>query len=381
MKIIVACDSFKGSLSSQEAGEAVRTGIYDSMKDAEVEVVAVADGGEGTSEVLINNSGAKIRICVVTDPLGGRVKARYGIINDMAIIDMAQASGLTLVPVKQRNPVLSTSYGTGELIADALAQGCRKFLIGIGGSATNDAGIGMLRALGYEFYDSQGKIAGITADTIHKIRHIDKTKVNPALSKSSFLIACDVDIPLTGTVGATYIFGPQKGLSEKMVPIIDENIIHFSAIVTKATGKDYSKFPGAGAAGGIGFAFITFLDATLMKGIELVLDFINFDKLIADAALIITGEGRIDSQTGRDKAPLGILRRARQKNIPVIAVGGCTTQEGIQLLKKEGIAEVLQAIQPGQTIEEAMQPEMSKYNIRKTISEYFDDKAEIFINQ
>lgn len=373
MKIVIACDSFKGSLSSQEAGDAVKAGILDAVEDAGVEVMAVADGGEGTAEVIVEALGGEMLSCEVRDPLGGCVKAHYGKIGELAVIEMAEASGLTLVPEEKRDPVLACGYGTGELIADALSRGCRKFLIGIGGSATNDAGVGMLRALGFEFYDSEGNITGITADTLGQITRIEAGKANPALLESEFRVACDVNNPLTGPNGATRIFGPQKGLESSQIPILDKAFKDFGKVVAEYAGVNYTDFPGAGAAGGMGFALISFLGAKLEKGIDLVLDAIDFNNRISDASLIITGEGRIDLQTRHDKAPYGILHRAKQRGIPVIAIGGSVEQAGREMLINQGVADVLQTMQPGQTIEEAMQPERAKQNIRKTIYKYFRD--------
>ena len=267
----------------------------------------------------------------VSDPLGRRIVAHYVILEDgTALVEMAKSGGLPLLGPDERNPMKTSTYGTGEMIADALARGCRKFLIGIGGSATNDAGMGMLSALGVRFLDKQGREFPGNGASLQNVVEIDVTGILPAAMESEFIVACDVTAPLYGPLGAAYVYAPQKGADEDIVQVLDAGLRHFAGIVSETTGKDVSDYPGAGAAGGLGYAFKSFLNARLEKGIEIVLDAIKFDDMIKDAGLVITGEGRVDSQTFTGKTVYGVIERARRQNIPVMIVAG-SVQKGIEI--------------------------------------------------
>lgn len=369
IKIIIASDSFKGSLTSEEVGKAAGRGIKTALPDAQVEIVPVADGGEGTVDALCSClNGEKVRV-KVSDPHGDAIPAEYAISGDTAIIEIASASGLTLIPPERRNPRLTTSFGTGELIRDALTRGCRNFLIGLGGSATNDAGTGMLSALGFRFHDNEGKIIRGCGEEVGKITSIDFSHAMPELKEAKFTVACDVTNPLTGPNGASMVFGPQKGADTEMADKLDENLCSFARTCAKILDTGYSSLPGAGAAGGLGFAFLSFLKGTLRPGIEMVLDAVGFDRRIEGASLIITGEGRLDRQTCMGKAPYGVLQRAKTKGIPVIALGGSIEPDAIETLMKAGFRAAFPIVPGPVSIEEAMRPEVASANIERTLSQ------------
>lgn len=366
-KIVLAFDSFKGSLSSLEAGCAAADAIRSVIPETPIEIVTVSDGGEGMTEAVVNRLGGKYISVNVSDPAGGRLNAVYGICGDRAIIETAAASGLTLLPADRRNPWLTTSFGTGELIRDAIGRGCRNFLIGLGGSATNDAGCGMLKALGYRFLDNEGKETGSGGGETGRIVRIDTSEVMPELKECTFTIACDVTNPLTGSEGASLVFGPQKGANGEMAIKLDYNLSSFARVTAAVTGKDLSRAQGAGAAGGLGFAFLSFLDAELKPGIDTVLDVIGFNNILKDARLVFTGEGCIDRQTLMGKAPFGIMRRAQRQRVPVIALGGRVDDESIEALLSAGFAGVRQISDKTLTQEEAMMPEVAKDNLKNTV--------------
>jgi glycerate kinase len=316
--------------------------------------IPVADGGEGTTEALVDAMNGQFVACEVHDPLMNLIRVEYGILGDglTAVIEMASASGLTLVPKDKRNPLLTTTYGTGELIRDALQRGCRRFLIGIGGSATNDAGTGMLQALGYRFFDRSGNVLGQGGQILEQIASIDAGNAHPALQESVFTIACDVNNPFSGENGAAYIYGPQKGADPMMVRQLDNGLKHFATVIQAALGKDIDSTPGAGAAGGLGGGFLAFLPATLKPGIQMVLEALDFDSHIRNADLIITGEGKLDRQTGMGKTPAGVLNAGKRQQIPVIAIGGAV--EDSDALLQQGFLAVF-SIQPGPvSLEQAM---------------------------
>lgn len=341
-KIIVAVDSFKGSMTSSEAGNAIKNGIRDIHPDWNITVYPVADGGEGTLEALTYHQSVTKRTCKVTGPLGNPVEASYlwyGRGSERtAVIEMAQAAGLPLVPAGKRNPLYTTTYGVGELIRDAIDQGCRKFIIGIGGSATNDAGIGMLQALGYYFYDKDGRDISFGAKELAKITDIGLEDVLHDLSKCHFRIACDVKNPLVGEQGCSKVYGPQKGATVKDIEEMDRSMDRFADLVEQIAGCDRKGIspngdrntPGAGAAGGLGYAFLMFLDGVLQPGIDIVLDEIRLEEAIAQADLVITGEGRLDAQTLMGKTPAGVAGFAKKYGKPVIAVAGCFGEDVIQ---------------------------------------------------
>lgn len=366
-KILLAFDSFKGSLTSEEAGEAAARAVRAVSPEFDPVVVPVSDGGEGLTRSLVHAlEGCLIR-ARAQEPTGAPIEALYGISGDTAIIEVAEASGLTLVPKEKRNPLLTTSYGTGMLIRDALRRGCRKFIIGLGGSATNDAGTGMLRALGWRFTDRDGREVGPGGAETGRIASIDDSQVIPEVRESAFIGACDVGNPLTGGNGASYIFGPQKGADSAMCGILDSSLASFARIVAETVGEDLSDFPGAGAAGGIGFALKAFLNARLQPGIDIMLDSVGFDEMLDDAALVITGEGKLDAQTCMGKAPLGVLRRALKKGVPVIALGGSVNKEALPRLLECGFKDVIPIQEEPFDLAEAMKPGTASENIGLTV--------------
>ena len=388
MKIVIASDSFKGSLSSIEVAESVEKGILDVLPSCNVVKVAVADGGEGTKEALCQTLGGKTVEIPVEDPIGRTINASYVILEDgvTAVLEMSSASGLTLLTPSERNPMRTSTYGTGQLIADALGRGCRRFLAGIGGSATNDGGMGMLEALGYRFLDDDGnELSGIGA-SLSKVCRIDDSRVLQAVHESEFIVACDVDSPLYGPDGAAYVFAPQKGADPEMVRALDDGLRHFAEVTAMYMNssengssanlddgeyllvngnviQDVSSMPGAGAAGGLGYAFVTFLGARLKRGVDMVLDAIGFDKMIEGADLVITGEGRIDAQTLTGKTPYGVLQRASRQDIPVMALAGL-----VDLDDSSGFTAIRQITPPDMRLSEAMLPAVASANLRRTIS-------------
>jgi glycerate kinase len=367
-KIVVASDSFKGSLSSLEVADAAAKAINECIPRCCVEKVEVADGGEGTMEALHRTLGG-VKVAVeVCDPLGRAITASYVKLADgvTAVLEMAVASGLPLLAPQERNPMKTSTYGTGQLIADALRKGCRKFLIGIGGSATNDAGMGMLEALGVRFLDAEGNLLHGSGESLEKVADIDLSGVCAGLAESEFIIACDVDAPLYGPKGAACVFAPQKGADAEMVAMLNDGLEHFSSVIRRVTGKDVSDIPGAGAAGGLGGGFVAFLHARLERGIEMVLDAISFDERIRGASLIITGEGRVDFQTLTGKTPYGILKRARRQGIPVVAIGGSVAL-GEKEASEAGFAGVYAVTPSDMPLEEAMKPETAVRNIYDTV--------------
>ncbi len=369
MKIVIACDSFKGSLSSLEAGGAASEGVRISWPDASIEVVGIADGGEGTIEALSSMSAGEVINITVRGPLGQPVKADYVISGSTAVIEIARACGLTLVDPSKRDPGHASSFGVGEIILDALARGCRKFIIGLGGSATNDAGAGMLKALGFGMKKKNGEDIGPGGITLKELYSIDSTKADPRLKESKFTIASDVKNPLCGENGASKVFGPQKGAALEMVMELDSALMKFAEITSIVTGLDLSNAQGAGAAGGLGFAFLSYLNSEIKPGIDVILDAVGFDRIIEDASLIITGEGRMDKQTVMGKAPYGVLKRAQAKNIPIVGICGTLDPEAILRLNQSGFLSVF-PIQSGPvTLRDAISPENTRENIRRTVSQ------------
>ena len=319
-RIIAAFDSFKGSLTSREAGEAFRRGFMAECPDAEVEVLAIADGGEGMAEAISEGVGGEMVSVVVSDPLGRKIEARYALINGgaTAVIAMSSASGITLLKPEERNPLIASTYGTGELIVDALERGCREVVMGLGGSATNDCGVGMLRALGYRFYDAAGEELCDTISILERVESISTAERHPLLMGVKFTAAVDVDNPLYGAQGAAHIFAPQKGASPEMVERLDRALRHYAEVVD----ADAADVAGAGAAGGMGYALHAMLGARMRPGIEIVLALLDFERRAQGASLVVTGEGSIDAQTLHGKAPAGVLAAAQRLGIPVVALGG-----------------------------------------------------------
>ncbi len=366
MKVVVAIDSLKGSMTSMEAGRAIKEGILNVLPDTEVIVKPLADGGEGTTEALAEGLGGEMVTVDVHGPLETRVQASYGMIRETgtAIMEMAAASGIILVG-KDKRPLDATTYGVGEMIKDAIQKGCRNFIIGIGGSATNDGGIGMLTALGYEFLDAEGKAAGIGAGALSHVASIKKDHVLPELKECSFKIACDVTNPLCGTNGATYIYGPQKGVTEDMRDDLDAAMANYAKVTRECMGTDHMESEGAGAAGGLGFAFLSYLNGDLQPGIELVLDAVEMEKTMEGADLVFTGEGRLDYQTAMGKAPVGIAKLAKKHGAKVVALAGAVI-EGAEKCNENGIDAFFPILRKIVTLDEAMEPETARQNMVKT---------------
>jgi glycerate kinase len=371
MKVVIAIDSLKGSLSSIEAGAAIKEGIL-KVCDAQVIVKPLADGGEGTVEALLSGMGGKEIKLDVTGPLGQKVPCTYGILEDnkTAIMEMSAAAGIKLVPKEALNPLHTTTYGVGEMIKDAVMHGCRNFIIGIGGSATNDGGIGMLEALGFEFLDKEGKPVGPEGKEVSKITSIRIEGALKELKDCCFKIACDVTNPLFGPNGASYVFGPQKGATAAIAMTLDSGLKSFSSVVEKALGKDYSSVPGTGAAGGLGFAFLTFLNATLESGINIILKEIKLEEDILDADFVITGEGKLDFQTAMGKAPVGVAKLAKKHGKKVIAFAGGSTADAVKC-NEEGIDAYFSILQLPMTVEEAMQYETARTNLISAATQVF----------
>lgn len=371
MKIVIAMDSMKGSLSSVEAGLAIREGILKAC-DADIIVKPLADGGEGTVEALLTGMGGKEIQLEVTGPLGWKVPCVYGIIEESktAILEMAQAAGIKLVPDRLLNPMNTSTYGVGEMIRDAINRGCRNFIIGIGGSATNDGGIGMLKALGYVFYDAEGNPVGPEGRELSRIAALSTKGAMRELSECSFRIACDVNNPLCGPKGAAHVFGPQKGATPKIVEFLDSGLHTFTEVVKKALGKDTASYPGAGAAGGLGYALITFLNGALESGIDIILNEIRLEEDIRDADFVITGEGRLDFQTAMGKAPVGVARLAKKYRRKVIAFAGGVTEDA-EKCNEEGIDAFFSILRVPMTVAEAMDPETARNNLISTSTQVF----------
>ena len=376
MKVLIAIDSLKGSLSSVEAGNAIKEGVLKACPDAEVVVKPLADGGEGTIEALVEGmKGTKYEI-EVQGPLGAKVLASYGIIEGdnssqkTAIIEMAQAAGITLISAEDRNPLYTTTYGVGEILKDAIHRGCRNFIVGIGGSATNDAGIGMMQALGYKFYDAEDNLLGLGGQILDKIHRIDETEALKELSECGFKIACDVDNPLYGKNGASYIYGPQKGATEEIVKILDNGLINLSKVVKNKYGRSDENTPGAGAAGGLGYGFLIFLDGKLESGIDIILKEIGLEEEVKNADVVITGEGRLDGQTTRGKAPVGVAKVAKKYSKKVIALAGSLSNDAYKV-NECGIDAVFSIVNEPMSLEKAMQPEVAKFNLKMVAMQIF----------
>ena len=374
MNIVIAIDSFKGSLSSIEAGNITAAAIHDVMPDADVHVFPLADGGEGTVDALTAGFGGRIVKTEVTGPLGDRIMSRYGLIESShtAIIEMADAAGITLVPHNKLNPLHTTTYGLGELILHAAENGCRKFIIGIGGSATNDCGIGMLTALGIRFNRADGSEAGIFGQSLKDIVAIDSSGLNPVIRECSFRIACDVTNPLYGPNGCSAVFGPQKGATPEIVQTMDTAIHALADKIQAQLGIGDASAPGTGAAGGLGYAFRTFLPATLEPGIALVLDAIHLEEALKTADIVITGEGRMDRQTAMGKAPVGVASLARKVNPAerILAFCGCATEDA-EAVNAKGIDAYFPILHEVVSLEEALRPEIAERNLRQTVHQVF----------
>ena len=354
MKIIIAPDSYKESLTAMEVATAIEAGFRQVMPTAEYIKLPMADGGEGTVQSLVDASNGTIIEHPVTGPLGTQVNAFFGLMGDgkTAVIEMAAASGLHLVSPDLRNPMLTTSYGTGELILAALDHGVNHIIIGIGGSATNDGGIGMAQALGVQLLDSNGQALKFGGQALAQLATIDITTVDPRLANIKLEVACDVVIPLCSEKGASQVFGPQKGATPAMVATLDQHLAHYAAIIKQDLGVDIKNTAGAGAAGGMGAALLGLFNAQLRSGIEIVIDAVNLGDIVQDADLVITGEGRIDSQTIHGKTPIGVARTAKQYHKPVIGIAGCLSQD-CGVVYDHGIDAVFSVVPAAMSLEQA----------------------------
>ncbi len=368
MKVFVAVDSFKGSIGSKEAGEIIKEAIFEEMEDIKVVVSPLADGGEGTVEALVDGLSGEYIDVEVTGPLSEKVNARYGIVENKVIMEMAESSGLTLVESNLRNPLNTTTFGLGEMIIDALDRGYREFIIGIGGSATNDIGLGMLSSLGYRFLDENNLEVGIYGRDLEKIHSIDDSGVDVRISECKFEIACDVDNPLYGKNGAAHIYGPQKGASIEDIEKFDIWAENLSNIVKEKYNKSFEHIEGVGAAGGLGYAFMTFLNGRLNRGIDIILEFLDLESEIKDSDLAITGEGEIDYQTMMGKAPSGVAKIAKKYNIPVIGIAGSLGKD-VERINNEGIDAYFSITPKPISLDKAMESEFAKNNLKSTIKQ------------
>ena len=372
MKVVVAIDSLKGSLSSLEAGKVIQEGIYSVLPDAEVFVRPLADGGEGTMEALTFGLGGKFVQVEVKGPLGEAVNCPYGIVEEkkLAIVDISGAAGITLVPEQARNPMNTTTYGVGEVIRDAIEKGCRHFIVGIGGSATNDGGIGMLQALGFGMLNKEGKQVSLGAKGLNDLVTITDNKVLPELKECSFRVACDVKNVLCGEQGCSAIFGPQKGATKDMILQMDQWLAKYAVLTEKKFGTINAKKEGTGAAGGLGFAFLAYMNSVLESGVQIVLEETRLEDYIAEADFVITGEGRLDEQTIFGKAPIGVAALAKKYQKKVLAFCGCVTEDAI-LCNKEGIDAFFPILRGIQTKKEAMNCENTKKNMFAAVQQVF----------
>ncbi len=373
MRVVVAMDSFKGSLSSEDLGLAVEAGINKVYDNSTVVKLPIADGGEGTVEALVRGTNGEFVNLTVNGPLMNSVDAKYGILGDgkRAVIEMATASGLPLIKREERNPMLTTTFGTGQLIADALKRGCREFIVGIGGSATNDAGMGMLQALGYKFYDKEGKqLETGCGQLLSKVARVDKSDIIEGIEESTFLVACDVDNPFYGERGAAHVYSRQKGADDQMVLDLDKNLEKFSDFILESEGKDIKNLAGAGAAGGLGGGFVAFLNATLKPGIDIVLEAVGVEEYIKDADFVITGEGRIDFQSVMGKAPTGVSKLAKKHNVPCIGLAGCIADDATEV-HNYGINALFSTINYPISLADAMAYDRAKLFVEKNTEEVF----------
>ena len=374
-KIVLAFDSFKGSLTSREVAEAFIAGLRDVDPAVRCHVVAIADGGEGMAEAVVDSVGGEMVSAMAQDPLGRIIEARYGLIDKgcTAIVPISSASGITLLRGDERNPLCATTFGTGELMLDAVRRGCRRIVIGLGGSATNDGGTGVLRALGYRFLDDNGAELTTTIDILERVVDILPPLCSP-IEGVEISVAVDVDNPLCGPRGATYIYGAQKGADAAAIERLDRAMRHYANVVACWRGRDIADMEGMGAAGGAGFAFAAVLGAMPVSGIELMLSIVDFDNVIKDASLVVTGEGRIDRQTVMGKAPAGVLRHAKSAGLKCIAVGGGVLW--CDDLRGSAFDAIYASTPEGMPLEEAMKKEVATSNLRSIATRIFKEYIE-----
>ena len=365
MKIIIAPDSFKESMTAKEACEAIEKGMKIALPNAEFIKVPMADGGEGTTQSLVDATEGKMYFVETTGPLGEKVKSKFGILGngEIAVLEMASTSGLELVPREKRNPMITTTYGTGELIKKAMDMGAKTILIGIGGSATNDGGAGMIQALGGKLLDENGKQISFGGGELSKIKKIDLSELDSRIKNIKFIAACDVQNPLTGETGAANVFGRQKGATEEMVKILDDNLKHYAELIRQDVKVDVENIPGAGAAGGLGAGLMAFLNAELRKGIDIVVEYSKLEEKIKGADFVITGEGSIDSQTRFGKTPYGVVSVAKKHGVPNITLAGNVSKD-IEILYDYGFDAIFSIMQGVDNLDNALKN--GKVNLEKT---------------
>lgn len=373
MKVVIAPDSFKGSLSAIDVATAIEAGVKKVLPDAQTVLVPVADGGEGTMDSLVAATRGRQVNVTVTGPLHTPVQAAYGILGDQVtcVIEMASASGLCLVPSEKRDPLITTTYGTGELIRQALDDGCRRFILGIGGSATNDGGIGMLQALGMKLLDARGESVSFGGAAVENIVSIDDSAFDARIREAEFLIASDVQNPLVGPHGASHVFGPQKGATPEIADRLDRSLSKWADLVEAKTGIRLHELAGAGAAGGIGGAFQAFFPSHMRRGIDIVMEYTQLGKHLKNADLVFTGEGQIDFQTASGKTPMGVAQEAQQRGVPVFVLAG-SIGRGIDTLYQYGIHSIHSIINAPMTLEEAMKraPELLAQTAEQVLRTY-----------
>lgn len=367
MKIVIAPQAFKGSISAMEVSKAIQEGVINVFPESEIILCPVADGGDGTLETLVESTGGSINETTVTGPIGSPVRALWGAMGDQktAVIEMARTSGLALLTLDERDPLNATTFGLGEIILSALDAGFRDFIIGIGGSATNDAGAGMAQALGIKLLDKTGTEIPVGGAALQNLRTIDISKLDNRILNSDFQVACDVNNPLTGPEGAAAIYGPQKGASKEHIDILDKALSNLSSIIKKDMGKEVSEIPGAGAAGGLGAGIMAFMNGNLRTGVDIVLDKVGLDSLLDSADLVITGEGGLDFQTVYDKAPIGVAKMAQKKKIPTIAISGMLGKD-FHVVHGHGIEAAVSLTNGPMSLEEASN---NAYNLIKECAE------------
>lgn len=371
MKVTCAMDSFKGSLTSRQAGEAAAEGIRRVYPNAEIFIRPLADGGEGTVAALLEGLGGELRTVTVSGPRGGRVECPYAVLpSGAAVLEMAAAAGLTLLPLSERDPMRTTTFGVGQALRAAMAEGCRRFIVGIGGSATNDGGAGMLMALGFDLLDRDGMPIPLGAAGLEKLSSVSDGHVPPELRDCRFLIACDVDNPLCGPRGASAVFAPQKGADLAAADVLDGLLEHFAAVVREYNPGADPDLPGAGAAGGMGFAFQAFLSGELRSGVQIVLEETELERYIACSDVVLTGEGRLDAQTVMGKAPAGAAALAKAYHRPVYALAGCVG-EGAEACNAHGIDAYFPILRRVTGLAEAMEPAAAAANLSDTAEQIF----------
>ena len=372
MNIVIAIDSFKGSMTSMEAGKSAAEGIRRVYPDAQIQVRPLADGGEGTVEALTAGLGGKLVTIPVTGPAGLLVDCPYGIVEETktAIIEMSGAAGITQVTEAQRNPLHTTTYGVGEVIKDAIHKGCRRFIVGIGGSATNDGGLGMLQALGFDMLDASGQPVSMFGKGLADLAQISTDHVFPELADCTFRIACDVTNPLCGEHGCSAVFGPQKGATPEIVQQMDGWLSAYAALAKNSFPKANPNHAGAGAAGGLGFAFLTFFNATLESGVKIVLEETRLSDYVKDADIVLTGEGRLDGQTVMGKAPIGVAQTAKEHGCTVLGFSGSVAKDA-SACNEKGIDAFFPILRGVSTLEEAMDTEKARQNMADAVEQVF----------